>query len=100
MRRPQGYATFTSPDAPLVERDTALCCHCNAIIFVKPGSALTVYLIPQMSGPDTEAPGASCYQCMKPVCLKCHSRGRCLPFERKIERQEARARMLKATGIR
>jgi hypothetical protein len=96
MRRPQGYATFVSPDAPVVERDTAQCCHCSTIIFVKPGSATTVYLIPQLLGPDREEPGASCYNCMKPVCLRCHAKGRCLPFERKIERMEARSRLRRA----
>lgn len=99
MRRPQGYATFTSPDAPTIERDTAQCCHCNAIIFVKPGSGTTVYLIPQMTGPDIEEPGAACRRCMKPVCLRCHDLGRCVPFERKIERMEARSRLRRAAGV-
>lgn len=99
MRIAQGYATISSPDAPIVERDTASCCHCNAIIFVKPGTGATVYVEPQRQGPDKEEPGASCYRCMKAVCLACHAKGRCLPFERKIERQEARGRMLRAAGL-
>lgn len=96
MRRPQGYATFTAPDGPVVERDTAQCCHCNAIIFVKPGSAATVYLTPRFGAPDQEEAGASCYRCLRPVCLSCHAAGRCRPFERQIEQMEARGRLRRA----
>jgi hypothetical protein len=99
VRRPQGYATFSSPDAPVVERDTAVCGHCNRIVFVKPGTALTTYLIPQLNGPDKEAPGAMCRQCMRQVCLPCHAQGRCTPLERRLERMEARGRFLKSVGL-
>ncbi len=99
MRRPQGYATFVSPDAPIVERDSATCGHCNRIVFVKPGTALTVYLIPQFMAPDKEESGAMCRQCMRHVCLACHAKGRCTPLERRIEQMEAKGRMLKAMGL-
>lgn len=99
MRRPQGYATFTSPDAPTTERDTCTCAHCNAIVFVKPGMGPSVYLIPQVGAPDREEPGAGCRRCMKPICLRCYVSGRCTPFERQIERMEARGRMLRAAGV-
>jgi hypothetical protein len=99
MRKPQGYLTIVLPDAPVVERDTAVCGHCNQIIFVKPGTALTVYLTPQVQGPDKEEMGASCRQCMRHVCLTCHADGRCIPLERRIERMEARGRFLASVGL-
>jgi len=99
MLRPQGYATWMLPDAPVVERDSATCGHCQQIIFVKPGSATTVYLIPQLVGPDKEEPGACCRVCMRAVCLKCHGIGRCLPWEKAIERSEARGRFLRSVGL-
>lgn len=104
MLRPQGYATWTDPDAPLVERDTATCGHCNCIVHVKPGTASTVYLLPPPVGapigaPWTEAPGAGCFICGKPVCLACYADGRCRPWERQLERMEARDRLRRAVGV-
>lgn len=93
MRSPQGYVCITDPDAavPVVERDTITCGHCQQIIEIKPGTGATTYLIF-----DTrvwqyhEEPGAFCPVCMRHICLQCHARGRCVPWERMIERMEAR----------
>lgn len=74
----------------MIERDTVQCGHCQRVIIVKPGTASTVYLFPQLVGPDREAPGAACRLCMRPVCLACHGRGVCIPFERRLEQAEAR----------
>jgi len=82
MRKPQGYALIIDPDAPTWERDTALCCHCNGIIFVKPGTVNTVYLVNMSDGTWRDEPGAFCRNCMKPVCLECDKVGTCQPFER------------------
>lgn len=94
MRSPGGYAQFVDPDHPLVERDTCLCSHCGRVIFVKPHTASTVYLI---VNPQTlqwqEEPGAFCRVCMTPVCLACHDRGGCTPWERQMEQSEARDRL-------
>ena len=91
MRHAGGYATITEPNRPLVEFDTAACCHCGAHIRVKPNTASTVYLI---FNPTTwlweEAPGASCWHCMKPVCLACEALGTCTPLERRLEQMEGR----------
>lgn len=92
MLRPAGYATITDPDARLVERDTASCCHCSAVIFVKPRTASTVFLVYSRSHARwVEVPGASCWHCMKPVCLACHALGVCTPLERQLESWEHRA---------
>lgn len=91
MRRPQGYITIVS-DAVSIERDSVSCGHCNAIVMVKPFTASTVYLIPQLIGPPLEEPGAMCRVCMRPVCLACHDDGRCTPLERRLEQMEAQGR--------
>lgn len=94
MRRPQGYATIVDPDRPIVEYDTAVCCHCNKILFIKPGSVSTVYLIQHLTSEGlifwSEEPGAACWSCQKPVCLPCHDQGTCLPLDRWLEQTERR----------
>lgn len=100
MRNPKGYATWAG-DGRLQEADTASCGHCTGVIFVKPGTACTTYLIYGVDPrqPPREAPGAFCRVCMRPVCLRCHSQGNCVPFERMIEQQEARNRFLQQVGV-
>ena len=99
MRRPQGYVTIANPDGRMTERDSIICGHCQQIVMVKPGTAATTYLIPQVAGPATEEPGAMCRVCMRSVCLRCHAHGRCIPFERRIERMESRARLQAQVGV-
>lgn len=98
MLRPQGFVQIFS-DRPTVERDTITCGHCQAVIFVKPASAATVYLVPQIQGPDKEEPGAACRVCMRAVCLRCCAIGTCTPWERRLERAESRDRFLRSAGI-
>jgi len=93
MRHAHGYALILDPDRAQVEYDTIRCCHCQRIVFVKPGSASTVYLFPQKDGRTLEEPGAFCGRCMGPICLLCHDLGRCTPWERQLERTEARDRL-------
>lgn len=90
MRLPLGYATWTDPERPLVERDTTRCGHCGCVIFVKPGHGATVYLVQHRDGRWTEQPGAGCRVCMAAVCLACYHDGRCLPLERSLEQAERR----------
>ena len=87
-----GYLQIFSPDGPITERDSISCGHCNRAVFVKPGTAATTYLIPHRDGRWTEEAGAFCRVCMRPVCLRCHDLGTCLPLERWIEQQEQRPR--------
>lgn len=88
MRRAGGYATVSDPDRPLLEWDTITCGHCARVIFVKPGTATTVYLIQHRDLRWTEEAGAFCRVCMRPVCLLCHANGYCLPQERWLEQHE------------
>lgn len=98
MRRPQGYVQVVGGVSER-EFDTVTCGHCNQIVLVKPGTALTTYLLPHAVGPHTEEPGACCRVCMRAVCLTCHADGRCTPLERRIEQMEARGRFLSAVGL-
>jgi hypothetical protein len=82
-----------------LEHDTISCGHCNQIVMVKPGSAATVYVFPQMDGPPKEEAGAMCKQCMRAICLSCYDHARCVPLELAIEQMEAKGRRLKAMGL-
>lgn len=89
MLKPQGYATIVDPERPTIEFDTAQCCHCGCAIRVKPHTVSTVYLVfDRQQWQWEESPGASCYHCWKPVCLRCEALGVCTPLERQIAQWE------------
>lgn len=91
MAAHRGYATVVDPDAPVCERDTCSCGHCQRVIFLKPGFGITTYLVyDRRTGLWTEESGAFCRVCMRPVCLSCHAVGTCTPFEQRLELAEAR----------
>jgi len=98
MLKPQGYVTVVG-ERPMLEYDSVTCGHCNAVILVKPGTAATVYLYPQMVGPAKEEAGAMCRVCMSKVCLRCHDRGICTPLMRRIEDMEERRRTWHEAGV-
>lgn len=87
MLRPQGHISIVGGWKDQ-EFDTIQCGHCQQVVIVKPGTANTVYLLPQRSGPPTEEPGAFCRQCMRAICVTCCDDGRCTPFMRQIEAME------------
>jgi hypothetical protein len=93
MRRPHGLATLIQADGRIVENDTISCQHCEQIVFVKPGTGTTVYLVVDAQQQWREEPGAFCRQCMAPICLQCYDAGGCTPFERELEKSEARDRL-------
>lgn len=100
MRQISGYATIVDPDAPLIERDTITCGHCQRVVFTKPGTAATVYLIlNRQTLTYTEESGAFCRTCMRPICLPCCDQGHCLVWERRLEASEARDRLRRAVGV-
>ena len=85
----RGYARETGPDGFRKEVDTFTCGHCQRVIFVKPG--------PSSGGIDM------CRVCMRMICGHCFAAlsapgGRCDPFEKKLERSEARGRFLRSLG--
>jgi hypothetical protein len=69
------------PDA----QKTFTCCHCNRVV-----------VVPFKAKP--EECGGFCMLCFKPVCVECHGKGVCEPFEKKLERMEGRSRLLAALG--
>lgn len=82
--RAGGSAVWTG-DGRSVERDTMTCAHCNCvtIVAVKPAAPNTGF----------------CRMCMKSVCLKCEALGKCTPFEKRLEADEARDRLRRAAGV-
>jgi hypothetical protein len=96
VRRADGYATIFQPAAPTLEYDTVQCCHCGGVIRTKPSTLSTVYLVSTLTPAGlivtTEAPGAGCFKCAKPVCLACYALGTCRPLERWLDEQEGRKR--------
>jgi len=97
MLRPGGYSVLNDPDRPLAEADTITCGHCQRVVFIKPGLGATVYLIySPTTGLWTEEAGAGCHVCGSPVCLSCHDKRTCTPWEKQMEAQEQRARLLTA----
>jgi hypothetical protein len=85
MRNPGGYEITTFPDRPAVESDTYTCCHCNTIVIVPPNKS------------PSDVGGWWCGLCSKPACGGCV--GRCVPFEKWLDRLEAKARLHRAVGI-
>lgn len=81
--RYSGYATWSHPDQPLIERDTLQCKHCQVTWVVQPGSG-------NQRG--------WCTLCAGPTCgaAQCQS---CVPFEKKLEALERRERFYQALFI-
>ena len=101
MLRAQGQGTWVDPDLgnELLVRDSIRCGHCSKAVFVKPGTASTVYLIQHLDMESkrmwwTEEPGAFCRCCMRPVCLPCDDKGTCTPLEAFLEEMETGKRRL------
>ena len=85
MLRPQGYATLFGPDVTK-ECDTFTCGHCQYIVHVPPRA-------------DPADMGGLCKQCMKLICPRCVNKAVCSPWEKQMEREEARDRALRSYGI-
>jgi rRNA maturation endonuclease Nob1 len=77
-----GFAETYDLFGNVVVTEKLTCNHCQKI-FNKPGP---------------NDPVGFCHQCFAPVCLACGAIDRCDPFEKKLERLEQRARLLKAAG--
>lgn len=84
MFRVGGYAYTFDTDGVRQEADTFTCAHCNRVVIVRP-----------KCNPDDL--GGNCRLCMKMVCPKCVDLG-CTPFEKKLEKWEARDRALRSYG--
>lgn len=74
-----GYLLQVSFEGKKTEHDTITCAHCNRIVILVP---------------KKECFG-TCLMCYKPICLNCTKVGKCLPFEEKLNRIEARDQYLR-----
>lgn len=86
MFRPGGYLYSFDPEGIRQEADTFTCCHCSRVVIVKP-----------KCNPDDL--GGMCRLCMKMICPACVAVGHCVPFEKKIEQQEAREYHLRCVEV-
>ena len=83
MLKPGGYAFSFDVIGVRQEADTFTCHHCNTIVVVKPKC-------------DPCDLGGMCRICEKMICPSCVDIGKCDPFEKKLERIEARDRILRS----
>jgi hypothetical protein len=86
MRRAGGYAVITEGDGGRREADTFSCSHCQRIVFVR-------------ARQDPSELGGFCRACMRHICGPCADVGSCTPFEKMLERVEARDRFLRSAGL-
>ena len=85
MREPHGYAVTTDAETGrAVEHDVIRCCHCQRIREVP-------------AGPLSTFPW--CWACGAPTCQSEQCTARCDPWERQIERSEARDRLFRDVGV-
>lgn len=75
---------MTGPDG-LKECDTTTCAHCQRITHIKPGC-------------DPADLGGLCKSCMGLICSTCVGKA-CVPFEKVLEREEARYHALRSYGL-
>lgn len=100
--RPGGYAVITSPEPAKLrldsrdakceevsegntELDSFTCFHCSRVVHVKARQA-------------PELLGGLCKICMKLICMHCVDKG-CDPFEKKLERWEAKEIARRSYGL-
>lgn len=89
MSRHFGYLMEMGPHG-LREADTSTCGHCNRVTQVPP--AKNGQVIVRLAAP--------CGGCHRLVCQECAAAGVCRPFEKWLEEQERRERMLGALGVK
>lgn len=92
MRRPGGYAILSGPDLRRPnEWDTFTCFHCNAVKHLRAGDPTA----------DSNE-GCRCVVCDKLICKRCKNLSAkfgCTPFEKAIEKAEARDRFRREAGL-
>lgn len=86
MLKAGGYACSFDVLGMRQEADTFTCSHCNSVVIVKPKC-------------DPCDLGGLCRLCEKMICPGCVDLGHCDPFEKKLERVEARYIALRSYGF-
>lgn len=82
--RPEGGYLVTTGPHGITEASTFTCGHCQKIVMVR-------------AKERPEDIGGLCYVCDRMICPHCVGQG-CRPFEKDLEAQEARGRMLRDMG--
>ena len=82
---PMGTIIITAPEAPTVERDAYLCCHCQRMVVVVPGSGKR---------------RSWCFMCNAGTCGGPACTRRCIPFEAKLEAMEGTRKFYKNMDLR
>lgn len=82
-RRVGGYVLTTGGDGRDEEHDTIACYHCQRHIPIPPG-------------PPRDDLFGVCWSCSKFVCPPCANKRTCEPWEKQLERIEARDRLRRA----
>jgi hypothetical protein len=75
----------TDPSGGASAMGTFTCGHGNEVVVVRPGQ-------------DPSELGGFCRMCMKHLCATCAAKGKCVPFEKKMEMMERRDRLRRACG--
>ena len=102
MFKQTGYVYIINGDGTITERDFVKCRHCQKGIELKAGTWGQVYMVPDPTRPPDyyrEESGCYCRVCMGPICPKCDDKGGCVPWQVKLEKEEARARLMQAIGL-
>lgn len=85
----RGYARVLDPAlGKPQEADTVTCAHCQRIVHMhdlKTGKRLSGVLV-------------HCHGCDRAVCVPCAEQAKCVMIEQRVERIEARGRLLAAMG--
>ena len=81
-----GYMLASGPDGT-DEADHFTCFHCQKVVFVKPRC-------------DPADMGGLCRVCDKLICPACVAKMQCDPWEKQMERMEARDAALRSYGVR
>ena len=81
-QRLTGYCRVSGPDG-VEEFETFTCAHDQRIVRVSKRA-------------DPASCGGVCKMCMGLICSKCAASGKCDPFEKKLEREEAADRFRRA----
>ncbi len=84
------YYCETGPGGIIAEHDMVTCGHCQAQMIVPPSKKGQV--IVRIASP--------CGGCHKFICNVCQAKGGCHPFEKWLEAQERRGKMLAAIGVK
>jgi len=80
--RALGFIEIVGPEGRR-EIETFTCCHCGNLFDVPPPTATEV---------------GFCSRCVARECLGCARKNKCVPFEKKLEAMEARARLRASIG--